>query len=139
MLRKVLHIILGTTPKGADNLSSTGMSLRSREAKRRDLIRREGQIGATLFGSIPEGHTREFFCLDEHTWIWHEEWFDQLTRTPKTMTVRYDFQPRGVLKIVNNVASGYVVGDELIHLLESMKTYHKRVSLEVYGMQPAHI
>ena len=42
----------------------------------RELIRREAAIGGTLFGSLPKGGQRQFFCLDEHSWIWYEEWKD---------------------------------------------------------------
>ena len=40
----------------------------------RDLIRLESEIGAQLFGPLPKGRRREFFCLDASTWIWHEEY-----------------------------------------------------------------
>jgi hypothetical protein len=43
----------------------------------RKLIRREAKIGGTIFGPVPAGHRREFFCLDEHSWVWHEEWIDK--------------------------------------------------------------
>ena len=39
----------------------------------RNLIRYEAKVGGDLFGPIPAGHRRDFFCLDEHTWIWHEK------------------------------------------------------------------
>ncbi len=29
-----------------------------------DLIRHEAKIGGTIFGPVPKGHRREFFCLD---------------------------------------------------------------------------
>ncbi len=36
----------------------------------RDLLRHEAKIGGELFGPLPQGGRREFFCLDEYTWIW---------------------------------------------------------------------
>lgn len=62
----------------------------------RELIRQEAIIGGQLFGPIPQGHRRDFFCLDEHTWVWHEEWLENNQR--KAVTTRYDVRPSGVLK-----------------------------------------
>lgn len=134
MLHKALQLIMGTPPQAT--ISSSQMSLHKREARQKELLKQEGAIGASLFGKIPDGHQREFFCLDEYTWIWHESWIDEATKTTKTMNVRYEFQPRGVLKIVDGIATGFVTGDELKHLLESMGTYYKRISKEVYGVTP---
>jgi hypothetical protein len=61
------------------------------------LIHYEAKIGGELFGPIPEGHRREFFCLDEHTWVWHEEWTDANGKR-QVVTTRYDVRPNGVLK-----------------------------------------
>jgi len=104
-----------------------------RAARERELIQRESKIGATLFGPIPVGHTREFFNLDRYTWVWFEEWYDINTKTTKSMNVRYEFQTSGVLKIVDNVPSGYVVGQELVQLLTAIYTYEKRVMAELYN------
>ncbi len=125
------------TPKAG--VSSLQTSSQKREARRRELIKHESEIGARLFGAIPNGHHREFFCLDEYTWIWHESWIDEKTKATNTMHVRYEFQPRGVLKVVDGVATGFVVGDELTYLLQSIQTYYKRVSREVYGIAPLPI
>jgi hypothetical protein len=106
--------------------------------KERELIRREAEVGATLFGTIPMGHHREFFCLDRRTWIWFEEWYDVQTKTNHQMQVRYEFQPRGVLKTVDGVHNGYVEGQELTNLLVAIKQYHDRVAQEVYGYSPSY-
>lgn len=139
MLRKALGLIMGTPQGVIPTVSSPQMSAHRRATKERDLIRKESKIGATLLGKIPTGHHREFFCLDEHTWVWYEEWFDSTEKMTKTMNVHYDFQPRGVLKIVDGIPTGYVVGAELKHLLETIRTYYKRVSQEVYGQTAARI
>jgi hypothetical protein len=103
-----------------------------KRTKIRELIRRESKIGATLFGVVPKGHQRDFFCLDERTWVWAEQWFDVETKAEKSMHVQYEFQTRGVLKTVDGVAVGFVQKDELARLLEAICTYQKRVSQEVY-------
>src|SRR3990167_10131545 len=63
----------------------------------RNLIRHEAKIGGTVFGAVPSGHRREFFCLDERTWVWHEEWTDQSGQM-RTQTTRYDVRQNGILK-----------------------------------------
>ena len=61
------------------------------------LIEREAQIGARLFGPVPAGRWREFFCLDENTWVWHEQWYDRLGRLRHLMT-RYDVYGNKIYK-----------------------------------------
>lgn len=39
----------------------------------REAIQEEAKVGAKVFGPVPAGVRREFFCLDERTWVWHEE------------------------------------------------------------------
>ena len=67
---KTIKLVTGVEP-------STKVSVpRLRKVTRRDLIRMESKIGATVFGPVPANHRREFFCLDEHTWVWYEEYFE---------------------------------------------------------------
>lgn len=96
----------------------------------RKLIRREAQIGGELFGPLPEGHRREFFCLDRHTWVWHEEWTDQ-DGLKQIKTTRYDVRPDQIIKSQNgNYAK---VGEpEARRLQEAVKIYKQRVGAEIY-------
>lgn len=64
---------------------------------RRNIMRDAAKIGGEVFGPIPAGHRREFFCLDEHTWVWHEEWDDE-RGIHQVRTTRYDIRPRGIYK-----------------------------------------
>ena len=81
--------------------SVVGQRSEDREASLyRNLIRHEAKIGGNVFGPIPEGHRREFFCLDEHTWVWHEEWKD-IAGQHHVRTTRYDVRPDGLLKSQN--------------------------------------
>lgn len=120
MLRKLLQ--------GAWTQSQT--ERRAREY--RDLIRREAVIGGKLFGPIPDGGRREFFCLDEHTWVWHEEWTDAQGRH-QAVTTRYDFRPHGVFKAQDGQPYRPLTPEEARHLHQAIKLYLKRVKLEVYG------
>lgn len=63
----------------------------------RALLRHLAKLGGGVFGSIPRGVRREFFCLDERTWVWHEEWDDQAGQH-HAITTRYDVRPDGILK-----------------------------------------
>lgn len=103
----------------------------------RNLMKREARLGATLFGKVPEGHIREFFYLGDNTWVWDEQWVDQARKTAHQLHVRYEFQPRGVLKTVNGASYGYLQGKELENLIKTIYTYGQRVDAEIYSASPA--
>src|ERR1700758_2798691 len=64
----------------------------------RQLIQWESEIGGKLFGSVPEGHHRQFFNLDQRTWVWYEEWLDD-TGKLQSATTRYEVHDNGILKV----------------------------------------
>jgi hypothetical protein len=97
-----------------------------------DLIRKEAVIGGKLFGSLPKGHRREFFCLDEHTWVWHEEWLDSSNQKHE-QTTRYDVRPGGVLKMQDGQTYQAINPTEAKHLLDAIKLYQKRVMTDLYS------
>lgn len=96
----------------------------------RNLIRREAQIGATVFGPVPAGVRREFFCLDEHTWVWHEEWQDQ-NGQKRVRTTRYDVRPSGVIKSQNGMYQS-LSEEETRNLRDAIRLYRDRVFTEMY-------
>lgn len=98
----------------------------------RSLIRREAKIGGEIFGPVPEGGRREFFCLDEHTWIWHEEWLDQNGQR-RIRTTRYDIRPNSVLKAQDSQGYQRVSPSETKRLLEAVRTYEQRIKTELYS------
>ncbi|PID32824.1 hypothetical protein CR956_00455 [Candidatus Saccharibacteria bacterium] len=101
----------------------------------RDLLKMESAIGAELFGPLPSGRRRDFFCLDDKTWIWYEEWFDKRHRLQST-TVRYELQDRGVLKVQEGARYSYIEGEELNNLLMAIQMYYERVTREIYKRDP---
>ena len=103
------------------------------EERYRELLRKESAIGGNLFGPIPAGHRREFFCLDEHTWVWHEEWMEQ--GQLRHMTTRYDVRPQGILKAQGNGHYQLVSVEEAKRLLQAAKLYKEKVLLELYQQQ----
>lgn len=113
-------------------LDKVGVSIKQRKITERDLIKAESKIGGTLFGPVPEGHRREFFCLDSKTWVWHEEWVDEKGRA-KSITTRYEVRPNGVMKIQDGHKYSYIQGDELHNLAGACKLYYQHVGTSVYG------
>lgn len=106
---------------------------RKQTATTRELIRREAAVGGRLFGPVPAGHTRQFFCLDEHSWVWHEEWIDE-NGQHQSITTRYEVRPSGILKTQGNQPYHYVDLDEANNLIEAMKLYGQIVPREVYSV-----
>ncbi len=105
-----------------------------REAMYRALLHHEAKIGGELFGPIPEGHRREFFCLDEHTWVWHEEWTDERTGERRIVTTRYDVRPSGVLKSQGNNSYQKLTLEEARNLYQAAGLYEERVTADLQRM-----
>ncbi|MBC7764416.1 hypothetical protein H7Y29_01750 [Microbacteriaceae bacterium] len=101
----------------------------------RELLRLESAIGAEIFGKIPEGHRREFFCLDEKTWIWHEEWTGE-NRKSQTRTIRYEIGDHGVLKVQDGARYNYIEGAELQNFALAIRMYYEHVARKVYKRDP---
>lgn len=97
----------------------------------RALIHHEAKIGGELFGPVPEGYRREFFCLDEHTWVWHEEWTDSEGKQQFMMT-RYDVRPSGIVKSQGSASYQSLTDEELKNFLKAVLLYRQKVSKE-YG------
>ncbi|HZM64229.1 MAG TPA: hypothetical protein VFB59_03790 [Candidatus Saccharimonadales bacterium] len=97
----------------------------------RELIRQEAAIGGKLFGPVPKGGRREFFCLDEHTWVWHEEWSDG-KGNHHAMTTRYDVRPHGIYKAQDGQPYRPISPQEAKHLYQAVQLYHQRVGTEIY-------
>lgn len=127
---KTIKLVTGVEPM------SKVPTPRFRKITRRDLIRMESKIGSTVFGPIPASHRREFFCLDEHTWVWYEEWIDEATGQRREMTTRYEVHPHGVLKVQDGQPYALVEGEELRNLAIATRMYRERVMREIYHRDP---
>ena len=97
---------------------------------KRALLHYEARLGGELFGPIPKGHRREFFCLDEHTWVWHEEWIDEQGKR-QVMTTRYDVRPQGILKSQGAHSYQKLTEQEAANLYQAVKLYEQRVGGEL--------
>lgn len=99
----------------------------------RALIHREAKIGSELFGPIPKGHRREFFCLDERTWVWHEEWTDA-KGVRRVMTTRYDVRPDRILKSQGHMSYHALSPEEEKNFFRAVRLYGERVQADYARM-----
>jgi hypothetical protein len=113
-----------------NNLSSQRLANKQADLYR-DFLRHEAKLGGQIFGPVPEGRRREFFCLDEHTWVWHEEWIDE-NGQHQTLTTRYDVRPNGIIKSQNGQYQR-VSREEALRLYEAARVYHHRIRTEIYA------
>ena len=105
----------------------------SQNEYKRSLIRREAQIGGQLFGPVPKGRSRQFFCLDAHTWVWHEEWRDSQGNR-RSLTTRYDVRPDGILKIQDGQHYQSLGNSEARNLIQAIRLYCQRIGGEYQRM-----
>lgn len=98
----------------------------------RNLMRHEAKLGGELFGPVPKGHRREFFCFDRHTWVWHEEWIDASGRT-QTKTTRYDVRPGAILKAQDGQPYQMASPEEIRNLHKASKLYKTEVVDKLYN------
>jgi hypothetical protein len=96
----------------------------------RALLHYQARIGGEVFGPIPKGIRREFFCLDEHTWVWHEEWTDTHGKR-QALTTRYDVRPSGVVKSQGGSSYQSLNQDEAQNLYNAIHVYEQRVGAEL--------
>jgi hypothetical protein len=94
------------------------------------MLRKEAKIGGAMFGPLPAGHSREFFCLDRHTWVWHESWLDA-QGNQQMVNTHYTVRPDGILKSQNNQGYQKVSSEELKTLRQAVKLYGERVPAEL--------
>jgi hypothetical protein len=90
------------------------------------LLRYAAKIGGQLFGPIPQGRRREFFNLDKHTWVWHEEWIDEDGQRQVVMT-QYHIRPDGILKSQGDQTYRRISHAELHNLYQAVELYGEAV------------
>jgi len=125
IFKKAMSLIIG-------NAAKTERPLRG--LTERQLIQLESDIGRNIFGPIPEGRRREFFCLDDSTWVWHEEWVEN--KQSHSTTTRYEVHQNGILKVMDGSNYRFIDGEELRNLALATKMYYERVSRELYKKDP---
>ena len=115
-----------------DALEELRRNMSTTDTKRREFLRREAALGATLFGPAPAGVARSFFCLDETTWVWHESWTDDYGQT-QHITTRYDIYPKTIIKSQNGQRMEITLA-ELENFAAAVRAYYPMVASQVYGV-----
>ncbi len=132
VFQKAMSLIIGNSPVSF----GTPKNRLLKKLTERELLQLESEIGAKLFGDVPVGHRREFFCLNAKTWIWHEEWIDPTTKKPMQITTRYEVHPGGILKVQEGTRYVYIEGAELENLALATRMYYEQVARGVYSVDP---
>lgn len=101
------------------------------------LIHFEAKIGGQLFGQVPQDRRREFFCLDEYTWVWHEEWTDK-TGQRQVLTTRYDVRPSGILKSQGHMQYSPLTPEEDRNFRKAVDLYCEKIHQEYGRMLGRH-
>jgi len=134
VFKKAFKLITGDT-----SVSPTLHMPKNRPLKKlteRELIQLESEIGSKLFGEVPAGHRREFFCLDARTWIWHEETKNPTTSKLESRTIRYEIHATGILKVQEGARYSFIEGVELDNLVAATAMYYEQVARGVYKRDP---
>lgn len=102
----------------------------------RELIQQESLLGQSIFG-VPSADIirRDFFNLDEKTWIWHEVkrgTGDEIIET----TTRYEIKSTGVLKVLPGPRYAYIEGVELQNFMRAVRYYYERIAVNIYKADP---
>ena len=134
LVKKALNLLVGD--EASFDLLRIPKNRPLKPLTERELLKLESEVGSKLFGPIPHGHRREFFCLDEKTWIWHEEWIGS-GRKLETSTIRYEVNEHGVLKVEEGARYSYLEGEELQNFALAVRLYYEQVAREVYKRDPA--
>jgi hypothetical protein len=100
----------------------------------RSLLRHLAKLGGTVFGAAPQGIRREFFCLDERTWVWHEEWYDQ-TGQEHAITTRYDIRPNGILKSQGVNSYQRLTPQEEQNFRQAVEIYSRKAQAEMQRLR----
>jgi len=92
----------------------------------RNIIRDAARMGGALFGPVASTGRREFFCLDEHTWVWHEEWTDA-SNIRHARTTRYDIRPHGIFKAQDGMPYQPLTAEEAQRLYAAAHRYQQNL------------
>ena len=101
----------------------------------REFLEMQAEQGRDIFGPSDRGCQREFFCLDENTWIWHEEWLD-VKGKKQSRTTRYEIHSNGILKVQDGAQYQYLDERELKNFAMAVHIYYERVMKNVFRRDP---
>jgi hypothetical protein len=93
---------------------------------RNSLLKIEARVGGKIFGSSEDSQKREFYCLDEHTWVYR-----QADTVGNKIINYYDVRPSGVFKLKDG-SYQKLESVELSRFVEAVKIYQQKVMQEIY-------
>lgn len=139
VLKKALDLLIGSDLPDSRSviLPKVDVTRPLKRLSERQLIQLESEIGAEIFGVVPQNHRREFFNLDPSTWIWYDEWMDEQNHK-KSVTIRYEIHENGILKVREGARYDFIEDAELQNFVAAVNMYYERVCREVYGRNPLH-
>ncbi len=111
--------------------ANPAVEVNTSEAQQQQLTRQEITAAQGIFGPIKEGTVRDFFCVDQHTWVWYEEW-TEANGQRKRMTTRFDVRGGTVVKSQNGGEYSQLVGRELQNFNASAVAYVGKVKKSMY-------
>lgn len=131
-VRKVVSLITGNEDSSFKMPSYRNL----KGTSERELLQKESAIGRELFGAVPDNIAREFFNLDDKTWIWYES-TELANGQTQTMTTRYEIQDSGILKAQDGAQYSFIDGQELETFTTWVQHYYQRVMPAVYRRNAA--
>ena len=96
-----------------------------------ELFDLKSELGSQIFGPVPNGIRREFFNLNETSWIWHEEYTDGNGHL-RRFTTRYEIRPDKVVKIQPGPRYFEVKDKELENFHAAVNAYHRAILSQIY-------
>lgn len=135
VFKKALSLLTGQTVAETQSFK-VPKNRKFKHLTERKLLNLESEIGTELFGEVPAGVQRDFFCLDASTWIWHEESPDPVSGKIERVTTRYEVHSNGILKVQEGARYSYLEGAELANFVRATRIYYERVARQVYRRDP---
>jgi hypothetical protein len=140
---KFLEFVMGVDPSVFKDIKKTKLNLtkkaKTKDEKLNELLAQEAEIGGAIFGAAQADEDRKFYCLDERTWVYQNTYRDLADGKEKTMVIRYELHPNGVMKIVNSKNHSMVDEEEAERLTKAIKLYYKYVMEKVYNTRVEQI
>jgi hypothetical protein len=134
---KFLEFVMGVDPAVFKMAKNDQLNLskkpKTKDQRLNELIEREAEIGGAIFGAEQSDEDRKFYCLDERTWVYQNTYKDLVDGKEKTMIIRYELHPNGVMKIVNSKNHSMVDDEEAERLIKAIKLYYKYVMEKIYN------
>lgn len=96
-----------------------------------DYTKQERELTRQLFGELGVGRRRDFFCQDEGTWVWYEEWREGSHR--RYMTTKYFIADDQISKTLNGGDKQPLEAEEMKNFVQAVIKYNSIVQSQLYS------